>query len=106
MGVFTGVGIELHVFTVSGHGPDAYTWLRPVPTCRDTHNGTCVAQLASAKRLLIAVCPSTQTAARVAAATPKTWQTTTVRNVVVAYQTTYEQRPRNVGVAISRLAGR
>ena len=105
-GVFKGVGIELHADTVSGHGPDAYTWLRPRTRCTDTKNLACVTQIIKARRLLVAVCPSAQTAARVAAHTPKTWQTTTIRNVVVAYEITFEQRPRNVGLAISRLTGR
>ena len=104
-GVFRGVGIELYVYTVSGHGPDAYMWLRPRTRCSDTSNPACVAQIIKARRLVVAVCPSAHTAARVASGTAKTWQTTTIRNVVVAYQTTFEQRPANVGLAISRLSG-
>lgn len=103
-GVFRGVGIGLEVSTVSGNGPGTYTWLRSRMSCRDTDDSACVAKMAKARRLLVAVCPSARTAARVASAMPKTWQTTAVRNVVVAYQITFEPRPPNVGLAVSRLA--
>jgi hypothetical protein len=104
--VFRDAGIELDVTTVSGEGADAYTWLRPRMTCKDTSNPACAPQLVQWLNFFVAVCPSAHAAAWVVSGTSKRWHTATIRNVVVAYRPTPQgQRPRHLGLAIARLTG-
>jgi hypothetical protein len=105
-GVFRDAGVQLHVYTVTGLAPDTYTWLRPGVKCAGS-DLACVKETTMAQRLFVVVCPSVRAAARVASATSKIWQTTTIRNVVVAYRTAFlPERPRGVRVAMSRLGGK
>jgi hypothetical protein len=100
---FKGAGIQLHVYTTSGLGPGTYTWLRPGVRCSGS-DVACVERTTLAQRLFVVVCPSAHATARVVSATSKTWETTTIANVVVSYRTAaiYEVPP-DVGAAISRL---
>jgi hypothetical protein len=103
--VFKGAGIQLHVYTTSGLGPGTYTWLRPGAKC-DGSDRACVTRTTMAQRLMVVVCPSAPAAVRVASATGRSWQTTTIANVVVAYRTAFVYEvPHGVGLAISRLRG-
>src|SRR4029078_9082707 len=92
-GVFKAAGIELHVYTVTGLGPDVYTWLRPGVQCAG-NDRACVTETTKAQRLFVVVCPSAHAAARVASATSRLWEPRTIGNVVVAYRTAFlQQRP-------------